>query len=230
MYRDTERMKTLPREGHTVGSGVPAGVADVVNQARRTHIRGFSLVELMLAITIISVTAALAAPAISRRLRDRRTNELAQRTSMTFRDARMRSQGRGAAVLVRFTAGTQGTLEVREAMAPTTDNCPGMPETGCTTRVWDDSDSTRVKLVNIANRNEYYGMRIRAFDEAGSEQPSYEVCYSPVGGAQSRIPGGNWRRMTGVPALTVRRYSGGAGDGLERRIFVLPNGTSRLSL
>ena len=59
--------------------------------------RGFSLIELVVVVIIIAILAVIAIPAISKRMKDRRTSELAQRVSHIYRDARMRAMGRGGA-------------------------------------------------------------------------------------------------------------------------------------
>ena len=57
--------------------------------------RGFTLVELMVVVVMITVLATLAIPLVTEQLRDRRTQEAAERVAGVYRDARMRAMGRG---------------------------------------------------------------------------------------------------------------------------------------
>src|SRR5688572_2277518 len=80
---------------------------------RRRRARGFTLVELVAVVVIIAIVAALAMPSITSRLRERRVQQAAQTVAQIYSTARMRAMGRGAAVLVRYTA---GEFQIREAI------------------------------------------------------------------------------------------------------------------
>src|SRR5438067_9952759 len=87
--------------------------------ARRA--RGFTLVELLVVVTIIAIVAVLAIPTMVSASVDRRVFSDAGYVAELFRIARTRAVGRGAAVLVQITATTSsggGRFQMFEAVAP----------------------------------------------------------------------------------------------------------------
>ncbi|MBX3182163.1 MAG: prepilin-type N-terminal cleavage/methylation domain-containing protein [Polyangiaceae bacterium] len=192
--------------------------------------RGFSLIEMVVVVVIIGILAVIAVPNITKRLKDRRTNELAQVVSMTYRNGRMRAMGRGSAVLVRYQRGTAGSLEVREGVVGTGGSCPEMPSNGCA-RLWLDDDSRRLSLLDVGIRGEYADIQVVMRDVAGNETDEMDICYTPLGRTYVRYASsGSFDPLTGVPNASVARYAGGTPFGLVRRVVLLPNGTARLGL
>ncbi len=192
--------------------------------------RGFSLIEMVVVVVIIGILAVIAIPNISKRMKDRRTNELAQVVSMTYRGGRMRAMGRGSAVLVRYARGTAGVLEVREGVVGTSGACTEMPSNGCA-RLWLDDDSRRLSRLDVGIRGEYADVQVLMRDVAGNDVDEMDICYTPLGRSFVRYASaGSFDPMTGVPSASVSRYAGGTAVGLERRVVLLPNGTARLGL
>jgi type IV fimbrial biogenesis protein FimT len=208
---------------------------------RRAGQRGFSLIELIVVVIIISVLAVLAIPAITQRMRDRRTHEAAQLVANLYRDARMRSMGRGAAMLVRYSSAGDGTFQLREGRRGAVEGdptCAALPAAGCLTNNWQDGapDNVVVSTLNPASRSEYAGVTVTM---DGPPQPpangaavnQMDVCFTPLGRVFVRFnnPTGVFQPLTGVPVARVTRKVGNSQLGLTRRVLLLPNGTARLS-
>ncbi len=198
--------------------------------SRRAAARGFSLIELVVVVIIIAVLAVIAVPNISKRLRDRRANELAQQFSQTYRNARMRAMGRGGAVLVRYTQGTAGVVEVREGVVGTSGACAELPSNGCD-RTWLAADSRQLSSLDVSTRGEYENMKVVMSDPAAAEVNSMDICYTPLGRTFVRYAAaGPFIQLVGAPSANVARYSGATKVGLQRRVVLLPNGTARLGI
>ncbi|MGE0324008.1 MAG: prepilin-type N-terminal cleavage/methylation domain-containing protein [Polyangiaceae bacterium] len=193
--------------------------------------RGFSLIELIVVVIIIAILAVIAIPAISKRLKDRRTSELAQRVSQTYRDARMRAMGRGGAVMVRYTVGAgAGQFTVREGVVGTSGTCAELPSNGCN-RNWNATDSRTMDTLTVDGAGQYENMKVTMSDPTNSPVSSMDVCYTPLGRTFVRYStGGAFVQLTGVPSANVSRYNGTNPVGLARQVVILPNGTSRLGL
>ncbi|HSC85960.1 MAG TPA: prepilin-type N-terminal cleavage/methylation domain-containing protein, partial [Polyangiaceae bacterium] len=103
----SKSMLPLPRF-HPTASVPPRSTA-------RRGAAGFTLVELMVVVLIITILAVIAVPGISRQLANRRARTSADFIATLYRNARLRAMARGSAVLVRFDAATS-RYEVREAI------------------------------------------------------------------------------------------------------------------
>src|SRR5262249_9881574 len=87
---------------------------------------GFSLMELMVVVILISILAVLAIPSMGAAKYDRLAFSEASNLTELLRSARTRSLARGSAVLVRLQADTSGSanptqrgrFEMWEAVAP----------------------------------------------------------------------------------------------------------------
>jgi type IV fimbrial biogenesis protein FimT len=193
----------------------------------------------MVVVVLVSVLAVIAIPAVSQRMRDRRVQAAAQEVSTTFRNARLRALGRGSAVMVRFnTASTAGTFEVREAVrgaAAPAAQCAPMPTASCTDpTAWDDTDSRRLSTYTPATRN---GVQTINFAAVGpppldpTALTQMDVCFTPMGRTFARYnPGAAFQPLAGVPLVRVWRNEGLGAVGLERVVFVPPNGAARLGI
>ena len=203
---------------------------------RRAGGRGFSLIELVVVVAIIAVLAVLAVPSIIQRLRDRRTQEAAQRVAMLYREGRMRAMGRGAAVLVRFDGSDTGRFEVREGVRGTTGggdaDCAALPAAGCQINAWQDgsNDSRVISSFEPAKVGVYEGVSIKLADTDGADAEDVDICFTPMGRTYVRYANvGAFQQLVGVPTARVERVLNGDRVGLERRVLILPNGASRLS-
>jgi type IV fimbrial biogenesis protein FimT len=190
----------------------------------------------MVVVAIIAVLAVLAIPSIRERMRDRRTQEAAQRVALVYREGRMRAMGRGAAVLVRFDGSDSGRFEVREGVRGTAGgggaNCAALPAAGCQINAWQDgSDDSRViSSFDPTKSGVYEGVSIKLADTEGGDRDNMDVCFTPMGRTYVRYNNAApFAPLVGVPTARVERVLNGERVGLERRVLILPNGASRLS-
>ncbi len=204
--------------------------------------RGFTLIEMMTVVIMITILAAISIPLVTKQLRDRRTHEAALRVTDAYRLARMRAMGRGSAVMVRFVPGTRGRFEIYEAQrgaAPdpngfANEACAALPVPSCLTTDWNDQAAgqfRQVEVLDLAKRGEYDRLVIAMEDAGGTALNNLDVCFTPMGRAFSRTsPGAALGPLTNAYAAQVYRAEGATRIGRTHRVLVLPNGTARLNL
>jgi prepilin-type N-terminal cleavage/methylation domain-containing protein len=207
---------------------------------------GFSLIEVLVTVVIITIISAIALPVLGNGMKDRRTRHAAEEIARVFREARMRAIGRGSAVLVHYVGGdTIQSFEVREAIAgPSPFNsgdatCSLLPATSCSTAKWTNAATPGT----LGSQNlETYTIDFAAGTKVILELPGsasavtdYSVCFTPLGrtlATQLTPPdfATSSQPMTSVPTFRVYRTLPGdtARVGLERRVVLLPNGQARL--
>ena len=207
----------------------------------RTHLRGFTLVELMVVVVIIAILAVIAVPSFTSRLRQQRVVRAAQDIAEVYRTARTQALGRGSAVMVTFTAGANGagTVDLLEGVEGDTvgaaaerANCGNTPARGCLTNDWGNI----LAPPNVGNARRMYLFKPPpsvtttatvngSVVNAGS---SFSVCFSPGGRAYVN-PTNTWN-AAGWTVLNSVLDLGISGEGRNHRVVVLPNGTARLGL
>ncbi|HXS30767.1 MAG TPA: prepilin-type N-terminal cleavage/methylation domain-containing protein [Steroidobacteraceae bacterium] len=197
---------------------------------RRRFSRGFTLIELMVVVIIIGICAALATPLLLEQMRERKSRDMAQQIAQLYTSARLRALGRGAAVRVNYNAttgfeviesieGTQASVTRGQA------NCAPTPGMGCLSTNWGPPGApVNSRLVNrlLWPSN----ITVQATDPLLTAVTDMNVCFTP-GGRSFATPtnAAPTAALTGSVQFAVKR-----GNGLERKVVLLPNGTARLAL
>lgn len=226
----------------------PKGPASIHPLARRPLTRGFTLIEVLATVLIISIMSALAAPALRNGLKDRRTWQTAQEVARIFREARLRAIGRGSAVLVRYRQ-ADNSFTVREAILGLNPSgasvpCNRLPATSCLQADWAVTANAEKVLGSQPLHAFKYeetpatsGLHVVLEVPNGSALKSvsdFSVCFTPLGRAYTAegadLAVANASVMTFAPTFRIYRTEPGSSEqiGLERRVVLLPNGQTRL--
>jgi type IV fimbrial biogenesis protein FimT len=170
----------------------------------------------MVVVVIIAVLAAIAVPSVANRLRERRSQEAAERIAILYRSARMRAMGRGAAVFVRYE---DGAFTVSEAVAQQGGSATCLlPSGSC-----NSAQRSSVTTLDVPNSAEYEGVVVAPGTGVGDP---VEVCYTPLGRAYTRGASTDpLSPLSRVLSFTVDRGT----VGLRRTITVLPSGIARIT-
>jgi prepilin-type N-terminal cleavage/methylation domain-containing protein len=198
---------------------------------RRRASRGFTLVELMLVVIIITVLASLAAPLLIGQWRERKGRQSAIEVAQIFTQARMRALARGSAVSVRWNAASGFTVvEAVEGPAITSAACANQPGLGCLSNDWGDNSLVRtIETLDTVNAISVTG------NNAGASITKLNVCFSPLGRSFISFDGSTpTTPMVGTPTLDVQRLDKEGATfvarGMTRTVVILPNGTARLAI
>jgi prepilin-type N-terminal cleavage/methylation domain-containing protein len=201
--------------------------------------RGFTLLELLVTVTLVGILVVMAVPSISAMMRDRRTNQAAHEAALLYRRGRALAMGRGGAMVVRFSkeTSTQGRIQLREALGIGGANqCPLLPSPTCSPNGWLETDTTNrlVAAFDPSTIDAYDNVRLDFYQgtNAGKaptpESGVVDICFSPLGRAFFRRgKSGVFSPLAQVPTIEAVPIN---GIGLTRTVLVVPTGVSRVAL
>ncbi len=205
-------------------------MACVPNKQQR---RGFTLVELMVVVVLITVMSALSIPTIRRQLRDQRTREAAAQTAALYRNAKLQAMARGVAVNVRFNATGRGSYVVMVALrrAATAATPPVGAET-CTVPNWNGVANTDYRVDADLYGTSKEDVFLRMVDESATAVGTLDVCVTPMGRTFFRTNFGNpFVPLTAIHRARIFRSANGTTvEGLERGVLIMPSGMARTVL
>lgn len=194
--------------------------------------RGFTLVELVAVVLIITIFAALSIPSAVIQMRDRRVQESARKIALVFRQARLRAMGRGAAVLVRFDGDTQAFTvhEARLGGAALDAACADLPVSSCLRTPWN-SNATAHRVIDghsEATTGDMSNVSIAVSDSVNNAVSELEICFTPMGRSFVREALNDAEPFVPLAEAYVASVSR-PGRVRTRQVVLMPNGTARLS-
>jgi len=203
----------------------------VRSRTRARAVAGFTLLEMLIVVSIIAISAALAAPAIGSAMMERRTNEAALDLVRLVRRARSSAVASGRSHVIRFdTPGSAGRYRVYEGLS-----------SGCnsgandwTTRIGSTCDpaSGCVDYMDLSQTRWDLGdqeIRSTIEDHGGF----IDICFESRGTMLWRTSAGDrFSSLStgtdgGIVAL-FQRYEGGTLTGVTRRTVIPFGGDARL--
>lgn len=186
--------------------------------------RGFTLIEMMVVVLVITLVATLAVPSVSKRMQSNETSNAAQIIASAYRTARLQAMGRGSAVVVRYNAGTFQILEGILGVGVAPAGCDPLPAASCTTPVdrWD-AGSPGFQVLESYN---FAGGQYTVTTQDTATRTLLDVCFSPSGRAYTRTAAtGALTPMTTPVDISIERTD---AVGLQRRVAVSPSGSARV--
>lgn len=183
---------------------------------------GFTLIELMIVVVIVGVTAALVAPGVMRTMGIARANRCQYDAARMFRAARTNAIGTGRAHLVELVP-TAGNVQLNVYIGDSS---------SCSRSTWGGIIGTAAPVDGIAEINytqNPHGVLIRYLPGPGGTVPR-QVCFEPQGERWQRLgTTGPFTRGVGTLIFAIDRLEGGSMAGDPQRQVVMPQyGTARV--
>lgn len=193
----------------------------------RRRQQGFTLLELMATVSILSMLVLLARPGILSWRASARQYELTNMTAQIFRRAAARARETGAAHQVRYVGPAAAyVMTLENGMSPR-----------CRQTNWADACVVPDETINFNTIVTGVSPILVTFQRngAGANLANLQVCYEPSGrsytwGTGDPVgPGGLpvWQRQTRPVLVTIARQDAG---GTNRQVVLPPGGTPRVRL
>jgi Tfp pilus assembly protein FimT len=210
-----------------------------LRRLRRAGTRGFTIAELLTVVGVIGVMAALSAPVFVQMMRDRRVQQAGLQMRDLVRLARSRALGRGAAHVVRWDASVTGSttrldgqLQVREAIAGSTDVCAPWPSASCNDTLWLANTSTTSAYSRPVSAFDqevgpYDNLEVKMVDAGGNTINYAEICFTPRGNTYMRTVKNDltaFSRLSEIPRFQLKNTK----TGRQSVVIISPNGEARL--
>lgn len=211
------------------------------NRARRhcrIGLRGFTLLEILTVIIIISLLAAIAAPAFSRMIHDRGVSRATLQAMDIYRIARARALERDV-VMVRWNAagGPNGVPRI-EFFEPVVTAIGALPPT-CQGTAWGPGSPANRSIgalnfspipANNPNPDEAGASELSPpifRDSAGAVQSFADICFTARGKSFIRLSDGDpFVPLTGINTIEMKNKR----TNVIRTVFIAPNSPARVAL
>jgi prepilin-type N-terminal cleavage/methylation domain-containing protein len=189
----------------------------------RRGLAGFTLIEIMIVVCIIGISAALVAPAMMRTMGIARANRCQYDAARMFRSARANAIGTGRAHLVHATT-TAGDYHL-EVYVGDSSSCARSSWGAIVVPASNVSDSLWEQSYTAGG----HGVRMEFAARAGLARPQ-QVCFEPQGERFERAgTTGVFTRGAATLTFTIDRLENGAVAGDPQRRIILPQfGTPRV--
>lgn len=196
--------------------------------------RGFSLLELMVVVTIIAILSALVLPSMTQAIRERHAQEAAVEIVDLLREIRSRAMYRGRAqTVVMRQVGTTLRIEAYEGTESTCRRSRFRAGMGAGF-VADE----QVAVLDLSEAR-YANDGIASVITIPAATPYFQICYTPMGNTfyvttETSMPSAAWSNDSGVVGtggvfqIDVYQVRDGNQYGVRRRVMIPLGGIPRM--